>query len=48
MLAVPCSVTVVYQCFRVKEEAARFSKMVVFYRNTTQCHKPEYLELNVH
>jgi len=44
---VPCSVTVGYQCFRVKSEAARSSKMVVSYCITIQFHKPENLNLKV-
>jgi len=29
-------------------EAARSSETLMFYRDTTQCHNPEVLELNLH
>jgi hypothetical protein len=51
-IVMPCSVVVGYQCFRrffclhLQGEAARFSKMLASYCNTTWCHNPEDHNLN--
>jgi hypothetical protein len=36
------------EVLRVKKEAAKFSRMVVSYCNTTWHHNPENLDLNIH